>query len=234
VTEHMQPGMEEEIRFPLSRVTRRREQARASYDRISGWYDVLEGAWETKARKLGLQKIAAGKGETLLEIGGGTGYGVLALAQAAGDKGMVCDIDLSPRMLGVARARLDAHGLAQRVLLASGDAVHLPCADETFDAIFMSFVLELFDSPEIPQVLLECRRALRIGGRIVVVSLSRADGLNRIGKLYEWGHRHFPALLDCRMIYVQQALHEAGFVIRDVTRMSLYGLSVEVVLAYKL
>ena len=51
---------------------------------------------------------------------------------------------------------------------------------------------------------------------------------------YEWGHRRFPNLLDCRPIYVVKALQNTGFRILNANRTSLFGLPVENVLAGKL
>jgi ubiquinone/menaquinone biosynthesis C-methylase UbiE len=217
----------------ISRVTRSKVEAQATYDRISRWYDLLEGFWEQKSRDLGLQKLDVKAGEKVLEIGFGTGYTIITLAQSAGESGRVDGIDLSPGMLDVTRARLRQVGLSQRVELTCGDAVQLPFAAEFFDAVFTSFVLELFDTPEIPKVLAECRRVLRNGGRMCVVSLSKAGGPSWMRELYEWGHDKFPQVLDCRPIFVQKALEAAGFQILDAIQMSLWGLPVEVVLAGK-
>jgi hypothetical protein len=51
--------------------------------------------------------------------------------------------------------------------------------------------------------------------------------------LYEWGHDHFPALLDCRPIYVRSALEAQGFEIMDATLVSVSGIPVEVVVGGK-
>ena len=59
----------------ISRVTRSRREAQATYDRLSGWYDWLEGVWETKARNLALARLGVKPGETVLEIGIGPGHG---------------------------------------------------------------------------------------------------------------------------------------------------------------
>src|SRR5512135_3292040 len=151
-------------RAEISRVTRTREQTRSTYDRISRWYDPLEGSWEGKPKQIGLQKLGVGRGEVALEIGFGTGHGILALAQAVGESGRVYGIDLSPRMLELTQTRINQKGLAERVCLKNGDAATLPFASDFFDAIFASFVLELFDTPEIPHVLSESRRVLKGGG----------------------------------------------------------------------
>ena len=217
----------------ISPVTRSKTEARATYDRISGWYDLLAGNWEDRPREAGLQKLGAREGESVLEIGFGTGHAILALARSVGNSGRVYGLDLSPGMSHVTRTRVSKLGLMHSVALACGDAVRLPFEAERFDALFMSFTLELLDTPEIPAALYECRRVLRRGGRACIISLSRVGGLSWMTALYEWGHRRWPQFLDCRPIFVQQAVEGAGFQVVDATRVGLWGLSVEIVLAGK-
>jgi len=218
----------------ISRVTRSKEEAQATYDRISRWYDLLEGIWERRSRGVGLRKLGAREGEVVLEIGFGTGHGIVALAQSVGGSGRVYGMDLSPRMVDITRARVREAGLSERVELRCGDAVQLPFEAGAFDAIFMSFTLELFDTPEIPKVLKECQRVLRGEGRVCAVSLSKTGGSDWMRRLYEWGHRKWPQLFDCRPIFVQRALEGAGFHILDATQMPMWGLAVEIILASKL
>lgn len=216
----------------ISRVTRSKGEAKSSYDRMSIWYDLIAGRFEKKYRDIGLQKLNAKKRDVVLEIGFGTGQCILALARSVGASGKIYGIDISDGMYNIAQSKIEEEELSERVELTCGDAVKLPFETEFFDAVFISFTLELFDTPEIPTVLHECYRVLRNGSRICVVSLSKKKYTSMM-RLYEWMHKKFPNYLDCRPIFVQDVLQYTGFQILDVTELSMFGLAVEIVLGMK-
>jgi len=213
--------------------TERGEAARRSYNRLSRWYDLLSNGFESSLRNSGLKLLDAREGETILEIGFGTGNCIVALARSVGRSGMVYGIDISDGMLRIANGRVRKSGLNDRVYLERGDALRLPFKEDFFDAVFMSFTLELFHSTEIPAVLDQCRRVLKRESRICVVSLSRKEEPGRIIRLYLNAHRRFPGLVDCRPIYAQDDLEEAGFLTLQSTHMKKLGLPVDIVLAKK-
>lgn len=217
----------------LSRVTRSKQEAIVVYDRLSRWYDWLSFSSEQPLTELGLTKLNAKAAETVLEIGFGTGHALLALAASVGDTGRVVGIDISPRMFKVASKKIVGANLSRNVILEQGDAASLPLDMDLFDAIFISFTLELFDTPEIAAVLSECQRVLKSGGRICVVAMARDARENIPLRIYEWFHQHLPAYVDCRPIYIQSALMAAGFQLRDVTRKWMWGLPVDICLAQK-
>jgi ubiquinone/menaquinone biosynthesis C-methylase UbiE len=116
--------------------------------------------------------------------------------------------------------------------LKQGDGETIPYPDETFDALFTSFTLELFDTPEIPKFLAECKRVLKPGGRFAVVAVSKMGKDGPIMKAYEWTHKHFPNLVDCRPIYAKAALEAAGFQIQASEIESMW-VPVEIVVGVK-
>lgn len=216
----------------MLRVLQSRQETRAYYDKISAVYDLLAERSEGPVRQAGVDTLALKPGERVLEIGYGTGHSLVQLARAVGPQGKVFGIDLSEGMRGRARERLEKEGLSARVELTCGDAARLPYSDGSMDAVFMSFTLELFDTPEIPQVLAECKRVLRAGGRMGLVAITKEAGEGFAVEAYEWMHRHFPNLLDCRPIHARRALEEAGFSVRDATITSMW-VPVEIVVGQK-
>lgn len=210
---------------PLQRVLVGKAEQRAFYDKIAPVYDLLSERAERPMREEGLRLLGAAAGERMLEVGPATGHCLAALAEAVGEDGRVVGVDLAPRMCRIARRRVVEHGVARRVLVCCGDAEELPLADGALDGVFMAFTLELFDTPDIPRVLAECRRVLRPQGRLVVVSVSKAGGEDLSVKAFEWTHRHFPNLVDCRPILAAAALEAAGF---EVERQELRRMWVPV------
>jgi len=239
----------------MSPVRRSVQDARRAYNRLSRWYDALANASEGPLRDRGLQALAAQPGERVLEIGFGTGHALVNLAQAIAPLGStaaplgstaaplgstaapsrhVVGVDISDGMATVAARRLTKAGCAARVALALADGARLPFAAGSFDAVFMSFTLELFDTPLLPSVLASCREILKPAGRLCVVALakdSRGDALP--ARLYELAHRTLPRWVDCRPIFVGPLLQVHGFHIVASIRYAMWGLPVDVVLAQR-
>ena len=215
----------------ISRVLRSRRQARAAYDRLSSWYDLMAGGLESRPRDAAARMLDLRAGEVVLEIGCGTGRALEAMSRAVGASGRIHGIDISKGMLDVARRRIEPEAHAGSISLQQADALNLPFAAHCFCGVLLSFTLELFDTPEIPLVLAECMRTLRREGRICVLGLSKKGGANTITRVYEWAHARLPQYADCRPIFVQGSLEEAGFRILDAVKLSLGGLQAESVLA---
>ena len=147
--------------------------------------------------------------------------------------GSVYGIDISEGMNRITQARIQKAGLSDRVMLTCQDATSLPYSSGFFDALFLSYTLELFDTPEIPSFLAECHRVVKDGGRICVVALAKQERDSWAVRLYEWAHKQFPRSVDCRPIFAQKVLSAAGFLPGAIKRRSMFRLPVEVIIAKK-
>jgi SAM-dependent methyltransferase len=118
------------------------------------------GALAGRLREVaGAVRLAAGPGQSVLDLGCGTGELALRLA-ACGMRVTGCDI--SPAML--AQAAGGDYGRAVRWRALPADWQRLPFPDASFDAVVMASVLEYTQDPA--AVLRECTRVLRPGGTV--------------------------------------------------------------------
>jgi len=212
------------------------EANRKFYDRISDAYDLLADSNEKAARQAGVKALEVKPGESILELGFGTGNEVIDLAELVGPTGRVAGIDISTGMLKVALKKLAEKKLAATIDLKVSDARTLPFGTAEFDAVYTSFTLELFPADDIPRVLAEVLRVLRPGGRLSVVSMAQVkegDRASALEKMYIWMHRHFPHLVDCRPIDPASVVKAAGFSIVSTTDLQIWTMPVAVVVGKK-
>lgn len=208
--------------------------AKQFYDRISHVYDAIADGGEHQAREEGLKQLNVQPGETVLEIGYGTGNTVLELAKAVGPDGQILGIDISKGMQDVASKKVKEAGYRDIVSLLIGAVPPLPFDDDSFDVVTMSFTLELFPLETIPTVLSEIRRVLKPGGRLGVVSMATvADGdkASTLEKTYVWMHTHFPHIVDCQPIALEDFVKKAGFQLDKQERIDLFTMPVAIVVA---
>jgi demethylmenaquinone methyltransferase / 2-methoxy-6-polyprenyl-1,4-benzoquinol methylase len=143
-------------------------QVRAMFDRIAGFYDVMNSvmtaglhhAWRRRAADL----AAVGPGDRVLDVATGTGDLAVELARRVGAAGEVTGSDFSEEML--ARARAKAPGLRWEW----GNALELPYASGRFDAVTVGFGARNFS--DLDRGLAEMARVARPGGRVVVLEIT--------------------------------------------------------------
>jgi demethylmenaquinone methyltransferase/2-methoxy-6-polyprenyl-1,4-benzoquinol methylase len=217
----------------IAPVNRPRAEAATAYDRMSPWYDLLTGSSEKRYRKAGLAMLEPKKGERILEVGCGTGHSAVFIARAVTPGGYYTAIDISGAMLHKTAQRIAKAGLGNSCDLIHVDACSAAFAENHFDAVFMSFTLELLSFDDMILLLRNLHSFLQPGGRLVIVSMSKAGKPGVMVRLYEWMHRVFPAMVDCRPVYIEPLLSECNFQLHQHRQMSLAGIPVEVTCAVK-
>jgi demethylmenaquinone methyltransferase/2-methoxy-6-polyprenyl-1,4-benzoquinol methylase len=207
-------------------------------------YDQLSAAlsfWQDpRWRRALVDEVAPAAGQRILDVATGTGMVTAELLGRADCS--VVGIDQSKEMLAAARARFANE--QTRVELVEGEAEKLPFAEESFDALTVTYLLRYVDDP--PATVRELARVVRPGGRVASLEfgvpprrvpreawrLYTAVGLPTLGRIAsrEWaevGHFLGPSI---RGFYERHPLErivgywrDAGLGEVRVRRMSLGG-----------
>ncbi|MES2437515.1 MAG: methyltransferase domain-containing protein [Verrucomicrobiota bacterium] len=130
---------------------------------------ALGGERKFRQRTLDLSELRPG--ETVLDVGCGTGTLLIEAAKRIGPGGLAHGIEPSTEM--VAHARKKAEAQAVTVSVMEGSADHLTFPDASFDVVFCTMVLHHLPSAMQAATILEMIRVLRPTGRIVIVDLQR-------------------------------------------------------------
>lgn len=148
-------------------------------------------------------------GDTVLDIGSGSGTDSLIAALRAGKRGRVYCLDLTDAMLDKLAINIDKLGMNNLVRLR-GDAENIPLPDRSVDIITSNGVLNLI--PDKPGVFAEMYRVLRAGGRITISDISVSKDLQLLEEARQnprlWAECVAGAVTD--EDYLAE-LHKAGF-----------------------
>jgi demethylmenaquinone methyltransferase / 2-methoxy-6-polyprenyl-1,4-benzoquinol methylase len=206
-------------------------------------YDALSAAFsfwqDPRWRRALVSAIAPQSGQRVLDVATGTGMVTAELLSRA--QCTVVGIDQSTDMLGAARARFASD---PRVELLEGEAEALPFADESFDALTVTYLLRYVEDPR--ATVAELARVVRPGGRMASLefgvpplALARAAwrlytaiGLPSLGRVVsrEWAEVGRFLGPSIRGFYARHPVErivgywqEAGLQDVQVRRMSLGG-----------
>jgi arsenite methyltransferase len=115
-----------------------------------------------------LDLAAISPGETVLDLGSGSGTDSFVAARATGTKGRVVGVDMTEAQLAKGRRLADEHGLGQ-VEFRAGYIERPPVDDGSIDCVISNGVINL--SPDKPAVFAAAARALRPGGRLALADI---------------------------------------------------------------
>jgi ubiquinone/menaquinone biosynthesis C-methylase UbiE len=155
-------------------------------------------------------------GESVLDVGCGTGTLAIAAKRRVGPTGIVNGIDASPEM--IARADRKAKKAKVEVVFKTAVVETLPFPDAHFDVVLSTLMLHHLPRPAREQCALEMRRVLKPGGRVLAVDFSIPQGKRSLLAHFHPRHGHVE-LRDMIALLNQAGLNvvESGAVgIRDL------------------
>ena len=166
------------------------ERTRRVYDRMAAVYPVSTMLFHSRAHRCALEASGVRDGMKVLEVATGSGEMFRRLVRANA-KGATIGVDLSPNMAArTQRSARRKYPYAESHCQAV-DARHMPFRNESFDAVFCCYMLELLSGDDIVGILREFRRVLRDRGRLTLVLIGQNTPV--FNAIYKLGGKVAPA-----------------------------------------
>ena len=147
-------------------------KARKYFARVASRWDRMREDFfdETVAESI-LKASDVKPGNTVVDVGCGTGFLTRQAATQMQGKGTLVGVDLSPSMLEKAKDNLNKLALLTSVEFRVGDAEKIPVQDDFADAVVGNMILHHCPRPK--QAISEMTRIAKAGGRIAVADLEK-------------------------------------------------------------
>jgi demethylmenaquinone methyltransferase / 2-methoxy-6-polyprenyl-1,4-benzoquinol methylase len=161
------------------------------FDAIAGRYDllntVLSGGLDRYWRRRAIRSLRLTGRERLLDVCTGTADVAMAGARGVSGAARVVGVDFAGAMLAHGNTKLRQADLARKVQLVRGDAMSLPVASASVDAVTIAFGIRNVQQPEV--ACAELYRALRPGGRLAILEFG-LPVVPAVRPLYLWYFNH--------------------------------------------
>ena len=155
------------------------------FDSVASKYDLMNDVMSLGTHRLWKNYTIASsnvsKGDTVLDIAGGTGDLAIKFRKKVGDSGKVVLSDINGSMLEEGRKNLINHGVID-VDFIQANAESLPFEDNTFDCVSIAFGLRNVTHKNI--ALKQMHRVLKKGGSLLVLEFSKVEN-EMLEKIYD-------------------------------------------------
>ena len=144
--------------------------------------DLMSGGIHRIWKRFTIELSGVRKGNSVLDIAGGTGDLAARFADIVGPGGRVVLADINDSMLQVGRDKLLDNGRQANLEFVQADAQYLPFPDDSFDCITIAFGLRNVTDKD--TALRSMLRVLKPGGRLLVLEFSKPEN-QLLSKAYD-------------------------------------------------